>query len=239
MEKTILPRQWVDIPKYQEDGTVDPDDLYWRVDMTFMMSTYRCTYGSGCKGTGKSNHGCCDNPAFLDMDQVRRLQPYVDRLNDRKRYGKWYVKFSEDNVRTAVRGEHCIFLDPDGCALHKASLVHGEDYRDGKPEICWQVPIFIEHTDDASYITNWEDEDWWGKNDWLCTAEPDNYRTNGVANQYAYQTLEPELRRIMGDKAFQLLLGSCEKQARLLGGTLREGNPVAVFLSKKVEAGKL
>lgn len=231
--KTIYPRQWVELPNYSADGTVSDDDPMYRVDLTFMMSTYRCTWGRGCLGTGPSKHGCCDNPAWMDEEDVKRVDPFAARIG----VSNWYTKVGNDKYRTRVKGGKCIMLGPDGCKLHKEAVDRGEDYRDSKPSICWQVPIWTETSDDGEHfiISNWEDSDWWGQNDWLCTADPANYAFD-FANEpipYVWQTFEPELRRIMGDKSYEMLASVCRKQAAMMAGSLREGKPVAVKITRK------
>jgi Fe-S-cluster containining protein len=49
-------------------------------------------------------------------------------------------------VRTAVLGGGCIFLAHDrrGCAIHRASLEHGWDFRGVKPAICRLFPLSYE-----------------------------------------------------------------------------------------------
>lgn len=46
-------------------------------------------------------------------------------------------------VRTAVHGDGCLFLSHDkrGCAIHRASLEQGWDFRGVKPSICRLFPL--------------------------------------------------------------------------------------------------
>jgi Fe-S-cluster containining protein len=46
-------------------------------------------------------------------------------------------------VRTAVANDGCLFLSHDrrGCAIHRASIEHGWDYRGVKPTICRLFPL--------------------------------------------------------------------------------------------------
>ena len=52
-----------------------------------------------------------------------------------------------------------------GCALHIAALDAGERPLEWKPEVCWQVPLRLEHsTDEAGHLTSllreWKRRDW-------------------------------------------------------------------------------
>lgn len=57
-------------------------------------------------------------------------------------------------VRTAVHNDGCIFLAHDlrGCAIHRASLEQGWDFRGVKPAICRLFPLSYE--DDAIVIAD-------------------------------------------------------------------------------------
>ena len=55
-----FPRQWVEF--------VNPDDEeeIFRVDLTWLLSSWTCIFGSGCKGIVKkrADDGCCSHGAF-------------------------------------------------------------------------------------------------------------------------------------------------------------------------------
>ena len=84
---------------------------------------------------------------------------------------------------TRLVDDACIFLNRPGfaggagCALHIAALDAGERPLDWKPNVCWQVPLRLEHpTDDNGHVTSrlreWKRRDWGEGGDefhWWCT----------------------------------------------------------------------
>ena len=90
---------------------------------------------------------------------------------------------------TRLVDDACIFLNRPGfaggagCALHIAALEAGERPLDWKPNVCWQVPIRLEHsTDENGHLTSrlreWKRRDW-GEGgadfDWWCTESPEAF----------------------------------------------------------------
>ena len=113
---------------------------------------------------------------------------------------------TEDGAtKTRVVNGACIFLnEPDfaggaGCALHIAALEAGERYIDWKPDVCWQLPLRLEHhTDDNGYVTStlreWKRRDWGEGGDefhWWCTESDDAF----VGGVPAYHYLPRRDRR--------------------------------------------
>ena len=93
-------------------------------------------------------------------------------------------------VRTAVHGGGCLFLahDKRGCAIHRASLEQGWDFRGVKPSICRLFPLsygegMILVSDD--YV------------DYSCAYEPDAPTLYQVARDALGDLFGPELVRAM------------------------------------------
>ena len=87
---------------------------------------------------------------------------------------------------TRLVDDACIFLNRPGspqgagCALHVAALEAGERPLDWKPNVCWQLPLRLEHsTDENGHVTSrlrdWKRRDWGdGGHEfhWWCTEAP-------------------------------------------------------------------
>ena len=117
--------------------------------------------------------GCCSYGAhFVDDDDVQTVVRAFVRLEPRhmqfhaKAVKKGFLRpgdpDADGTVPTATRlvDDACIFLNRPGfeggvgCALHIAALEAGERPLDWKPNVCWQVPIRLEHTtDDNGHVT--------------------------------------------------------------------------------------
>ncbi len=101
-------------------------------------------------------------------------------------------------VRTAVHKGGCLFLSHDarGCAIHRASIEQGWDFRGVKPSICRLFPLsygegMIQVSDD--YV------------DYSCAYEPDAPTLYQVARDALADLFGPELVRAM-DAAEQRVL---------------------------------
>lgn len=170
---TKAPGAWVSF--------VDDDGDTWLFDLTFLMSSWTCTFGRGCPGTepGVGDAGCCSHGAHLFDDEDR--QNVADRaslLTDDQWQHRSLVT-SEDDLfeaeadatRTAVVDDACVFLNRAGyaggagCALHIGALAADERPLDWKPAVCWQVPLRLEEQVDAAgrstyTLRAWRRGDW-------------------------------------------------------------------------------
>src|SRR4051794_26108698 len=107
-------------------------------------------------------------------------------------------------IRTAVHNDGCLFLSHDrrGCAIHRASLEQGWDFRGTKPSICRLFPLSYEQgticvSDD--YV------------DYSCAYEPDAPTLYQVARETLASVFGPELVRAM-DAAERRLLAAQPKR---------------------------
>lgn len=228
-----MPRQWLEVT--DDDG--DP----WLIDMTFMLSTYRCTFGNGCPGawTHEGYSGCCSTGPWFSggNDTVERLAPYVDRLkaehtdNYDEIQKSWAVVFSDEGEsRVRKKDGYCIFFNKGkadgstGCSLHSEAERQGEDWRDWKPEICWQVPMRNDSNDTHNILTAWDRDEFggWGNGDepeggFWCIDNQANYpsafgKTTSAGNtpeERVFQSLENEISRLVGRNAYNQIRAAC------------------------------
>lgn len=219
----------------------DPDEhRTWVFDATYLRSNYTCIYGCGCKGildepAPELQLGCCSYGAhFVDDGDVANLRRHAERLTPeqwqfhRKGHGKsGYLAEGdpddEGNPVTVTRlvDDACIFLNRVGfdggvgCALHIAAIEAGERPMDWKPQVCWQVPIRLEHsTDESGHVTSrvreWKRRDW-GEGGtefgWWCTEEPDAF----VGSQPLYLSARDDLVELVGEHVYERMAQLLER----------------------------
>ena len=151
--------------------------------------------------------GCCSYGAhFVDDDDVAnvvkafvRLRPDQMQFHAKARRGGFLRPGEPARTATPITvtrlvDDACIFLNRPGfaggagCALHIAALEAGERPLDWKPNVCWQVPLRLEHsTDENGHVTSrlreWKRRDWGeGGADfhWWCTESPEAFVGDGA-----------------------------------------------------------
>jgi hypothetical protein len=188
--------EWVSLPDEEHNTT-------WVFDVTFLESNWTCIYGRGCLGvlTGPSpqlEEGCCSYGAHLTGDDDRaRVEAAASRLTAaewqfrdiaRRRQGPIRDDRSGDIVTRLTDGA-CIFLNRPGfssgpgCALHSAAVARGEQPRDWKPDVCWQIPLHRQEETAASghttvTVRQWNRADWGAGGQefhWWCTQSPEAF----------------------------------------------------------------
>jgi len=241
---------WVSFPDPEEDRT-------WLVDVTFLLSHWRCIFGDGCQGvlTGPAPElvqGCCSYGAhFVDDDDVARVEAAALTLTAkewqfRKRHHKG------DHVDVGKRGKDgttitllvdgaCVFLNRPGfptgpgCALHAAALNRGERPMDLKPAVCWQLPLRRQdETDSTGHVTSvvgeW-DRRHWGEGGydfhWWCTEAPEAF----TGSEPVYESMADELRELVGPDVHPLLVAELERR-RAAASPLRHPAEVPVTLGR-------
>ena len=231
-----LEREWVTV--------TDPDDDHVRYtfDVSFLLSSYRCIYGQGCQGVRTDGPdevvGCCEHGAYLTEDESPEdYERYLDELDPSTMQfhalavaeGAFVEDPDEDDeVRTRTVDDACIFLNRagfaggEGCALHQRSLREGERPMDGKPVVCWQVPIHRDITEatgndgaalEIHTIAAFERGTWGdGGADfhWWCTEAPEAF----TARQPLYRSMEDELREMVGDDVYDELAAHLDTRRR-------------------------
>jgi len=215
----------------------DTSGWSWEFDLTFMLSNYRCIWGSGCPDT-KLQHtarGCCVEGVEIyqgdgdsaGREDLRKIRGRVKQLTDedwqnrgvalarggRDPWGK--ARFKRDSVHTRLYRGACIFHNRAdhpggaGCALHVAALRRGEDPIDWKPRICWQVPLFFENdaTTKTTKVRACRTVDWGGEG--ILDWWCTEHPDAFSGSQPLYVTMEGELRRVCGDAVYDELADYC------------------------------
>ena len=174
----------------------DLDGETFQFDVTFLTSPWTCIFGHGCPGvlTGPApelEQGCCSYGAhFTDKADRKRVGKLAATLDA----GEWQFKAESDDQGgpihrnddgewvTRIHDDACIFLNRPGfergagCALHQAALARGDRFIDWKPDVCWQLPLRLEHRiDENDHTTNVLRE--WKRRDW---ARADSSSTGGA-----------------------------------------------------------
>jgi hypothetical protein len=224
------PHEWSSI--------IDPDGTTWLFDITFLMSGWTCIWGRGCPGIHDEPHpeleqGCCTYGAhFADKADRQRVLKYTDRLSpttwqysdEADRLGGPVWKNEEGDWVTHVVDGACIYYNRpgfsagSGCALHSVALAEGERYIDWKPEVCWQLPLRLEHHyDDNSNlvytIREWKRRDWGeggGDLHWWCVDTPDAF----VGDRPVYLELREEIIELVGEWPYAHLVEYLERRRR-------------------------
>jgi hypothetical protein len=126
------------------------------------------------------------------------------------------VSLDDEGTRsTRLIEDACIFLNRPGfaagpgCALHLAALSNGVPALELKPDVCWQLPLRREDSDGpegtvTSTVTQWDRKHWGAGGEefhWWCTQAPEAFRGHTAV----YQTMQVELRALVGDEVFALL----------------------------------
>jgi hypothetical protein len=204
----------------------DLDDETYQFDLTFLASPWTCIYGRGCPGvlTGPApelEQGCCSYGAhFTDKQDRKRVAARADQLGP----DEWQFRAEADAAGgpihkngdgewvTRIQDDACIFLNRPGfehgagCALHQAATIRGESFIDWKPDVCWQLPLRLEHkTDENDHVTyvlrEWKRRDWGeggAEFDWWCTEAADAM----VGPRPVYLELADEIVALVGQLAY-------------------------------------
>ncbi|WP_420810519.1 hypothetical protein [Jiangella aurantiaca] len=221
-------RAWVEFTDPADDGQV------LRCDLTWLTSRWTCIFGQGCPGiyTDRPDDGCCTHGAhFSDEDDEKRVRGYANRLGpdvwqlrDEGLRGGVVETDDEGERKTRVVDGACVFLNRPGfaggtgCALHAYALSTGLHPLETKPDVCWQLPIRrsyreAERPDGTTYLEisiGEYDRAGWGAGghdmSWYCTTATEAH----VGREPVYRSNEPELRALIGDKAYEQLAEHCE-----------------------------
>jgi len=237
-------RTWVELPDPEWDPETSPEGplRVFRVDLTWLTSSWTCIFGRGCPGIYRDHpdDGCCTMGAhFTDADDEERVAGFVDLLGpedwQRRPDGasvarEAWVEVDEDGDRKTRRapGGACVLLnDPGfpggaGCALHHLAARLGRSYVETKPDVCWQLPLRrsyrdVERPDGTSYqeVTIAEfDRRGWGPGG----HDLDWYCTGApeahVGAQPMYLSSRDELVELVGERAYEAIAARC---AELVG----------------------
>jgi hypothetical protein len=208
----------------------DLDDETYQFDLTFLTSPWTCIFGRGCPGvlTGAApelEQGCCSYGAhFTDKPDRKRVAAAAEGLGP----DEWQFRAESDEAGgpihkngdgewvTRLHDEACIFLNRPGfehgagCALHQAAVARGESFIEWKPDVCWQLPLRLEHkVDENDHVTyvlrEWKRRDWGeggAEFHWWCTDDPDAM----IGHRPVYLELRDEIVALVGQIAFDALV---------------------------------
>ena len=213
----------------------------WIFDATYLRSNHQCIFGEGCQGVldapaEEMSQGCCSYGAhFVDDDDVQtvvkafvRIEPKHMQFHAKAVKGGFLRPGDADPdsdeeppTMTRLVDDACIFLNRPGfeggtgCALHIAALEAGERPLDWKPNVCWQVPIRLEHaTDDNGHVTSrlreWKRRDWGEGGDefhWWCTEAPEAF----VGRDAVYVTSRDEIIELIGAPIYEMMVEQLER----------------------------
>jgi hypothetical protein len=222
------PHEWYSV--------VDSEGTTWIFDLTFLTSNWTCIWGNGCPGIHDEpqpelEHGCCTYGAhFADKADRQRVLEYAGRLTvdnwqhkgEAAELGGPIWKNEDGEWVTRLTDDACIFLNRPGfsggkgCALHGAALQAGERFIDWKPEVCWQLPVRLEHHyDDNQHLVytlrEWKRRDWGeGGADlhWWCTDTADAF----IGDDAVYLTLRDEIVQLTGEWPYAQLVEYLERR---------------------------
>jgi hypothetical protein len=234
----VLAREWVSVS--------DPDDdhLRYTFDVSFLLSSYQCVYGAGCRSIAPDRDdpvlGCCTHGAYLNEDddpaELRRLvteelSPATMQFHARARRGGPLATDDEGEVHTRLVDGACIFLNRDGfaggtgCALHHLAVRDGSHPMTHKPTVCWQVPLHrtIDEqvaNDGGTLVTHTIaafERGHWGEGgaDFGWWCLDD--ATAFVGRDPVYRSMETELRTMVGDRIYEELAGHLDRRRRQAG----------------------
>lgn len=221
MHSADAPVEWLTFPAPDDDGR------QFRVNVSFLLSTYRCIFGCGCPsvrpGPPRPDLGCCAHGVeFAGDDDFRHVAAMVgeltpedtDHLEEIRRRG-WFVQKGSRPFRTQILGDACIFANREGgptakpgCAFHHLAVRTGRHPADTKPDTCWRVPVNfsdeepVEPNGRETTIVSAFSGRSWGEIGWWCVEAPEAY----TAAAPVYRTFEYELRKEMGDAAYEVLV---------------------------------
>lgn len=217
-------REWVMFEDPEEDGRT------WQVDVTFLLSSWDCIFGSGCQGVltepaPELVQGCCSYGAhFSDRKDRETVEKLAKKLPpDLWQFSKIGLKKGiavklgkhegEPDWRTRLVDDACIFLNRPGwksgpgCALHQWGMETGTHHSELKPEVCWQLPLrrLDEVQADGGVISKLTEfgRDGWGEGGEEFCWWCTESPDAFVGKEPVYRSLAPELRIMLGTKLYK------------------------------------
>jgi len=199
----------------------------WLFDVTFLASNWTCIWDQGCLGirdqpTPEAAQGCCSFGAHFTDDADRaRVVEMAAALTP----AQWQHFGHHDDVvvqdadgawSTSVVDDACVFLNRPGfpggygCALHRGAVEAEESIVAWKPDVCWQLPLRLEHHEDenghaVATLREWRRHDWGEGGDefhWWCTED----RLAFVEHTPVYERLREEIVALVGEPLMAQLL---------------------------------
>lgn len=235
-------REWVAFEDPKEDGRT------WQIDVTFLLSSWTCIFGSGCQGVLTEPaedmvQGCCSYGAhFSDRKDRDHVVKIAKKLTDDEwqfaaagRKKGIYAKSGKDEDgkqewRTRLVDDACVFLNRPGfpagpgCALHVHSMRTGEHHSDLKPEVCWQLPLrrIDDEQEDGTVISRLTEfvRDGWGEGGDDFAWWCTEAPEAFVGKDPVYKSLGVELQKMLGKKLYAQVVDYLEHRVSSRNGTV-------------------
>lgn len=101
--------------------------VVWRLDITFLLSSYECIFGRGCQGTGFTTPGCCGHGFYFEKHETAGIKANIRLLTEDDLDGPALRQVQGNN---AARRQWAYGRDDDGYN----SRTVDEDLADIDPE---------------------------------------------------------------------------------------------------------
>ena len=241
------PVEWLTFP------APDDPDRQFRVNVSFLLSTYECIFGQGCAGLlnhkPDADYGCCERGVtFIDEDDFEHVVEMVGQLTaedcdniDHVRNRGWYLQSrSGKPYKTRKLGALCIFgnrtggpAGKSGCAFHHLAARQGKHHTETKPFICWSVPLNFSSEEpeepggrDTTIVSAFTADAWGGTED---DEEPDGRGHVGwwcIDTPDAYRGTRPVYKTMEHELRKGIGDAAYERMAELLDGIDRPRHPM-------------
>ncbi len=196
------------------------EDETWMFDVTFLTSNWACIWDDGCQGvrarpTAEAGEGCCSFGAHFSDDADRERVRTASRELASAQWqhhghrNESIVQDEDGAWSTVIVDGACVFLNGAafaggfGCALHRGADAAGDSIVQWKPEVCWQLPLRLEHHEDenghsVATLRQWTRNDWGSGGDefhWWCTEDHLAF----VDHRPVYERMQDELVGLVGE----------------------------------------
>jgi hypothetical protein len=229
----VVSVQGTGVDNLHEWVSLEYNDTTWLFDVTFLTSNWTCIWDQGCLGvredpTPEAGEGCCSFGAHAaDAEDFSRVRAAAERLTpevwQHHTTPEPFVKDDEGVWTTALVDNACVFLNRPGfanghgCALHAGATAAGEPITEWKPEVCWQLPLRLEHHHDdnghqVATLREWTRNDWGDGGQefhWWCTEDALAF----VEHTPVYARLTDELGAILGQELLDILRTYLDKRS--------------------------
>jgi hypothetical protein len=241
------PVEWLTFPAPDDPGR------QFRVNVSFMLSTYECIFGRGCPGTlnqpPNSDIGCCERGVtFVDEDDFEHVEQMVSELTaedcdhvDHVHTRGWYITSKHGKpYKTRKLGTACIFANrvdgpagKPGCAFHHLAARLGTHHSETKPFICWTNPLNFSYEEpdepggaETTIVSAFTADAWGGTDD---DEEPGGRGHMGwwcIDTPDAYRGTRPVYRSFEVELRKAIGDAAYERMAELLEGIERPRFPM-------------
>jgi hypothetical protein len=220
--------EWI---SFEHDGAT------WLFDVTFLESAWACiwdkmpgrprrTHSGGRAGLLQSAR--TSRTTAIDLVTIAATRLTAEQWQFHRPVAAAIVDDGGSSV-TALVEDACVFLNRPGfpggagCALHRGALEAGSSPRHWKPEVCWQLPLRLEHHEDdnghaVATLRQWRRRDWGDGGaafHWWCTEDDRAF----VETAPVYERLGDEISALVGVELHDRLVAYLRRRG--------DGTPVA------------